>query len=405
MKYLIILLCVHLVDSVARIQLVRFKSIRNKLREQKELDEFLKHHQLGIFALKYAHCYPADITFWHSGSASERLYNYMDAQYYGEVTIGTPPQRFTVIFDTGSSNFWIPSSYCISEACRVHQKFESFLSKTYTHSGEHLAIKYGTGQILGIVGKDKVTISNLTIWEQEFGESVFEPGLTFKLAQFDGILGLGYPSLAVGGATPVFDRMIEQHKVNSPVFSFFLKRGKGDSYGGELLLGGIDHALYKGTLNWIPVTEKGYWQIKMDNIKIQGSVALCSESCQAILDTGTSLITGPSKDIKRIQESIGASPTVYGEYYIDCRRLSSLPSITFTIGEVEYTLTAEQYVLKETEKETTVCISGFQSSDIVTPSGPLWILGDVFITEFYSIFDRGNDRIGLAKANNHHLKP
>ncbi|XP_075456383.1 cathepsin E-A-like isoform X2 [Ascaphus truei] len=374
------------------------KSIRQQLWERDGLAEFWNHHQADIFARKYSQCFPpSDLS--RTGSVSENLYDYMNAQYYGEVGIGTPPQNFTVVFDTGSSNFWVPSAYCISEACRVHEKFKSFQSISYEPDGKPFSIHYGTGQLLGIAGKDTLVISNMSIMGQDFGESILEPGMTFALAQFDGVLGLGYPSLAVADAVPVFDRMLEQGLVEKPLFSFHLIRDEDTDYGGELILGGIDHSLYKGSIHWVPVTEKGYWQIRLENVKVQGSPMFCTNGCEAIVDSGTSLITGPSVHIRKLQEYLGATPTSFGEYLLDCRRLSSLPSITFTIGERDYTLTSDQYVIKEQSSRSSVCLSGFQAMDISTKSGHLWILGDIFMSKYYSVFDRGHDRVGFAKSS------
>lgn len=60
--------------------------------------------------------------------------------------------------------------------------------------------------------------------DQEFGESVYEPGSTFVMAKFDGVLGLGYQSLAEILGNPVFDNMIAQQLLDEPVFSFYLAR-------------------------------------------------------------------------------------------------------------------------------------------------------------------------------------
>ncbi|NXV42005.1 CATE protein, partial [Uria aalge] len=364
-----------------RIPLVRFKSIKKQLKEKGELEEFWRNHHPDVFARRYLHCFPADVAL-SVGTASERLYDYMN------VSTGTGMLPGPLL-SPQVSHLFCPG---------VHQKFKSFLSDSYEHGGEAFSLQYGTGQLLGVAGKDTLQISNISIKGQDFGESVFEPGTTFALAHFDGVLGLGYPSLAVGNALPVFDSIMNQQLVEEPVFSFYLKRGDDTENGGELILGGIDHSRYKGSIHWVPVTEKSYWQIHLNNIKIQGRVAFCSHGCEAIVDSGTSLITGPSSQIRRLQEYIGASPSHTGEFLVDCRRLSSLPHISFTIGHHEYKLTAEQYVVKESIEDQTFCMSGFQSLDITTRSGPLWILGDVFMSAFYCIFDRGNDRVGFAKA-------
>ncbi|XP_045896034.1 nothepsin isoform X2 [Micropterus dolomieu] len=353
-----------------------------------------------MFNRRYAQCYPPGTPSLRLGRSSEKIYNFLDAQYYGEITLGTPEQNFSVVFDTGSSDLWVPSSYCVSEACALHRRFRAFESTSFHHDGRMFGIHYGSGHLLGVMARDTVKIAGLTALNQEFGESVYEPGSAFVMARFDGVLGLGYPSLAEILGNPVFDNMLAQKIVEEPVFSFYLcRRSSNENRGGQLLLGGTDKALYKGPINWLPVTAKGYWQIKMDSVAVQGVSSFCPRGCQVIVDTGTSLIAGPTNDILSLQQLIGATPTNIGEFLIDCARLSSLPHVTFVLGGTEYTLTADHYIRREMLGNRELCFSGFQAVDILSPEGPLWILGDVFLTEFYSIYDRGQDRVGFALAN------
>ncbi|ROL42911.1 Cathepsin D [Anabarilius grahami] len=288
----------------------------------------------------------------------EKLTNFMDAQYFGVISIGTPPQDFTVLFDTGSSNLWVPSIHC------------SFLDIACW----------------------------LKVPDQQFAEAVKQPGIVFAVARFDGVLGMAFPAISVDGITPVFDTAMAAKILPQNIFSFYINRDPAGEVGGELMLGGFDKQYFDGDLHYVNVTRKAYWQIKMDEVKVGGTLTLCKSGCQAIVDTGTSMITGPVQEVRALQKAIGAIPLLMGEYWIDCKKIPSLPVVSLSLGGQMFNLTGKDYVLQVTHFGMSVCLSGFMAMDIPPPAGPLWILGDVFIGRYYTVFDREADRMGFAPA-------
>ncbi|KAM6185113.1 gastricsin [Rhynchocyon petersi] len=386
MKWIVAtLVCLHVLEAVIiKVPLKRMKSIRETLKEKGLLGDFLKTHKFDP-ALKYQ--------FGDFSVAYEPM-AYMDAAYFGEISIGTPPQNFLVLFDTGSSNLWVPSVYCQSQACTSHPRFNPSASSTYSTNGQTFSLQYGSGSLTGFFGYDTMTVQGIQVPNQEFGLSETEPGTNFVYAQFDGIMGMAYPALAVGGATTALQGMLQENVLTSPVFSFYLSNQQGSQNGGAVIFGGVDNSLYTGQIYWAPVTQELYWQIGIEEFLIGGQASgWCSQGCQAIVDTGTSLLTVPQDYLGTLLQDIGAQETEYGEYVVNCNSVQSLPTLTFIINGVQFPLPPSAYILSSNG----YCTVGFEPTYLPSQNGqPLWILGDVFLRSYYSVFDMGNNRVGFA---------
>uniref|UniRef100_A0A8C4RU59 Peptidase A1 domain-containing protein n=1 Tax=Erpetoichthys calabaricus TaxID=27687 RepID=A0A8C4RU59_ERPCA len=250
-------------------------------------------------------------------STFERLTNFMDAQYYGEIEIGTPKKTLL-----------------------------SGKSRTYAKNGTQF---YDRGGLSGFLSNDIIIIGDLVVTNQLFGEAVKQPGIP-------------YPVISVQGAPPLFDTAMQQKKLPQNmlpqnIFSFYLNRDPAGQVGGEQILGGVYSKYFKGEFHYVNVTSKAYWEIKADGISFGKQLSLCKGGCQAIVDTGTSLIVGPIQEIH--------------------------PLSSFILGGKQFNLTGHDYVVKETLSGISVCLSGFMGMDIPPPAGPLGILGDVFIGPYY----------------------
>lgn len=272
----------------------------------------LKKRNLDLNSINTARIWRIDSNSVYSKDSVVYLKNYLDTQYYGEISIGTPPQNFKVVFDTGSSNLWVPSSKCyFSIACYLHSKYRSKLSTTYTKIGKTCKIPYGHGSIYGFFSQDISKVGSIVINDQVFVEATMEGIFPFLLAKFDGILGLGFKEIAIGGYTPVWENMVLEGLVSKQIFSFWLNRNSNSKVGGEIIFGGVDWTHYKGEHTYVPVAGNGHWQIEVGDIFIaNNSTGLCEGGCAAIVDSGTSFLAGPTAIVAQINHAIGAEGVV-----------------------------------------------------------------------------------------------
>jgi len=326
------------------------------------------------------------------------------ATYYGRLKIGNTV--FKVLFDTGSCEFWVPSSVCTTPRCKRHTRFPEEESVLDIATDQPMSIEYLSGKVLGKMVYETVQIGDLPIPNQVVGLADTVDIELMDDVIWDGILGLAYPNpqLSARGVLPLFDNIVNSKALESKglanQFAYYI-----DDREGSVTLGGANCDLITPPgapkeacieqFMFVPVTEKTYWTITLDDVSVKypgqpEKSGFCHPNgCKAIVDTGTYLIYGPQNQVNSMVRTTSLKT---------CDHHVIMPEVTFTfrVGEgeepVSMTLKPIDYILKFEISGNEDCVVG-----ISPDKDTIWTLGQVFLRSFYTLFDRDEDRIGFAR--------
>jgi saccharopepsin len=386
---------------------------------------------------------------WHSmdGSPMDPIFSdqeyslnetdYVDNFYVADFYIGTPPQRTSLVLDTGSANLWVmdvscpcgssvcnatadscnatcatqkccdgdvdvysPANGCSNQRDPIYTPFppkylyDPTLSSTYETTGMNISIQYGSGSAEGESATETIKIGTLALKKQGFFSAV-TTGKAFAYQPMSGIFGLAYPQIAQGKILPPVNQMIQDKLIDEPIFSMWMEDANTGATGGQILFGGMDESKLSSELTYTNVTKKGYWQYKLDKIEFNGKVFQQTGGYQAVSDSGTSYIIGVPDVITELANGFGAQQS-FGTFVVDCMITETPMHVDFTIEGITYQIYAKDLVVELNG----ACYLGMIAQDISEATGGVdVILGDSFMRNVYHVFDFGRDRIGMAETN------
>ncbi|KAG7445898.1 acid protease [Guyanagaster necrorhizus] len=308
--------------------------------------------------------------------------------WQGTVQVGTPAVNFTVDFDTGSSDFFLPGPDCDS-SCDGHTIYNTSSSSSAEDQDQKFSLAYGDGSTVeGNIFTDTFTIAGLTGTNQSIGAATtYSSGFSIDNFQPDGLVGMAFKEISDFGDDPVFQTLVSQGVVTAPEFAFELSTS-----GAELFLGGVNTNKFTGSFTTSQVSNTGFWQISMDSANVDGEAVVGNLS--AIIDTGTTLIIGDTKSVSELYDSISgskdASQTVGDGYFtVPC---DSIPNISLTFGGKAFSISADTFNVGQAEQGSSDCIGGIVGEDV----GDAWVVGDVFLQNVYTSFNVENETVGFA---------
>lgn len=323
--------------------------------------------------------------------------------YFGTLHVGTPKQKFTVVFDTGSGNLLVPGKDCMSTACLQHDRFDESSSSTMKEvncdgspvqgkeSVDEVTIKFGTGEITGRCLEDQICVGSICS-RGSFIAASDETAHPFAAFAFDGVLGLALPGMAQGSSFSLLERLNSAGALKAPLFSVFLS--DSDLEGSEIVFGEVREHRMATDVFWVPVSRPtGYWQVQIEDVTLNDKKQEICANCQVAVDTGTSELAGPSTVINQLEESLNVAS--------DCSNFDKLPKLGFMVKGRILNLDPKDYI----DKAEGDCKVSLMRLDVPPPNGPLFVFGIPFLQKFYTVYNRDTKEVGFAVAKHANQAP
>ncbi|KZT28506.1 acid protease [Neolentinus lepideus HHB14362 ss-1] len=338
-------------------------------------------------------------------SSDVSVHDSMEYAYIAEINIGG--QEFPVLVDTGSSDLWVISTNCTDTDCLGLSMYRP--TSTLSITDIPFKLNYLMGSVSGTVGYETVTLGNYQICSQVFAIADDATDLSLSVRGYSGIMGLSLSaaaSISTTSGIPLLENLFSAFRNDSNKF-FAYKLGRDDDPSvadvSSFTIGQLDHDVLNtltpnASFNEIPVVSRSdgtydFWKlpllsITIDNQPLQLSLSRVagSSSPLAVLDTGTTLVLGPSRDVEDFWGSFGEGSTrknVWGQWEVRCERAVR---VGFVFGKEwkegkEYVVDPSDVSWYGGRTSDGWCLGGVQANDGVNSAD--WILGDVFLRNVY----------------------
>ncbi|BFZ56065.1 hypothetical protein PYCC9005_003107 [Savitreella phatthalungensis] len=204
-----------------------------------------------------------------------------DELYYGPIVVGNSG-TFTVDFDTGSSDLFLPGPSCPTSQCP---------GKHYSGGvdrGNTTMVTYGSGAISGENRLDNVSIQGLTVKNQNVVALTTAQG--FADSNADGLMGAAFNSIANSGSPTWFSNAVSQGVLAADYFAFRLGRAASGTQGISELVIGAKPSDYSGPVTSVKVNTQTYWEVPLDGIGKNGAIIPgTSGATFGAIDSGTTI--------------------------------------------------------------------------------------------------------------------